>query len=329
MSSITRTTRRGVLAAGIGLPLALPMIARAQGSWPGERPIQLIVPFPPGGGTDVNIRAMGSHFERHLPGARFVVVNRPGAGAEIGYTAAATAAPDGYTLGTVITPSLQTITIERQPRYTLDGFFYVGTVVADPSGFHVAPNSEFRSVADLVAAAKARPGAISVGTAGIGSDDHLLIVELENAAGIRLNHIPFAGQAPTVNALLGGHIQVASMNMGESVALIRNGQVRPMATAGQQRFAMTPDVPTFAEAGLPLTTGVVRSLVVPAATPEPIRTRLATMLAATMRDPAWIAEAERLFIPLHYMGPEETRALVMREAARLREVWQQRPWRDS
>ncbi|WP_372622930.1 Bug family tripartite tricarboxylate transporter substrate binding protein [Falsiroseomonas sp.] len=324
-----RSTRRGVLGAGLGLPLMAPGLARAQGGWPGERPIQIIVPFPPGGGTDVNIRAMTSHFERHLPGARFVVVNRPGAGAEIGYTAAATAAPDGYTIGTVITPSLQTITIERQPRYTLGGFYYLGTVVADPSGFHVAPNSELRSVADLVAAAKARPGAISVGTAGIGSDDHLLIVELESAAGIRLNHIPFAGQAPTVNALLGGHIQVASMNMGESVAMIRDGRVRPLATAGQQRFPMTPEVPTFAEGGYALTTGVVRSLVVPAATPEPIRTRLAAMLEATMRDPAWIAEAERLFIPLRYMGPEETRALVMREAERLRQVWQQRPWRDS
>ena len=326
---MARTSRRGLFAAGLSLPLAVPRLAEAQGGWPGERPIQIIVPFPPGGGTDINIRAMASHFERQLPGARFVVVNRPGAGGEIGYAATAAAAPDGYTIGTIITPSLQTITIERQPRYRLEDFFYLGTVVEDPSGFHVAPNSPLRSVADLVAAAKERPASIAVGTAGIGSDDHLLMIELERAAGIRLNHIPFAGQAPTVNALVGGHIQVASMNMGESVALIRDGQVRALASAGPQRFGLTSDVPTFAESGYPLTTGVVRSLVLPVATPQPIQARLARMLEATMRDPAWRAESERLFIPLRYMGPDETRALVMREAARLRSVWQERPWTDS
>nr|WP_302474581.1 tripartite tricarboxylate transporter substrate binding protein [Roseococcus sp. MDT2-1-1] len=272
---------------------------------------------------------MISHFERHLPGARFIVINRPGAGAEVGYTAMAQAAPDGYTMGTVITPSLQTISIERQPRYRLEDFAFLGSIVEDPSGFHVAPSSPLRTVAELVSYARANPGAVSVGTAGIGSDDHLLMIALDRAAGIRLNHIPFTGQAPTVTALIGGHIQVASMNMGESVALIREGRVRPLATAGSERFAMTPEVPTFREAGYALDTGVVRSLVVPAPTPPEIQARLASMIAATMHDPAWRAEADRLFIPLRYRDAEETRALVFREAEALRAIWQQRPWRDG
>ncbi len=327
------TCRRGVLAAGAGAAiggiLAVPQIAWAQATWPSERPIQIIVPFPPGGGTDVNIRAMTSHFERHLPGARFIVINRPGAGAEIGYTAMAQAAPDGYTMGVVITPSLQTITIERQPRYRLEDFAYLGSVVEDPSGFHVAPGSPFRTLAELVTHARENPGAVAVGTAGIGSDDHLLMIGLEQAASIRLNHIPFAGQAPTVTALISGHIQVASMNMGESVALIREGRVRPLAAAGHGRFAMTPDVPTFREAGYPLDTGVVRSLVTAAAAPTVVRQRLAEMIAATMRDPAWIAEAERLFVPLRYRSPDETRDIVFREAESLRALWRQRSWRDG
>ena len=319
-------TRRGVLAATLG---AAPLAARAQAAWPGERPIQIIVPLPPGGDTDVNIRAMVPFFERHLPGARFIVTNRPGAGGEIGYVAAATAAPDGYTIGTVITPSLQTIAIERTPRYRLEDFAYLGTVVEDPSGFHVAPASPFRTLPDLVAAARAAPGTIAVGTAGIGSDDHLLMLELEDAAGIRLNHVPFAGQAPTVTALLGGHIQVASMNMGESVGLIREGRVRPLAAAGPARFPMTPEVPTFREFGYPIDTRVVRSLVVPAATPAPIIERLSLMLAETMRDPAWIAEAGRFFIPLQYRGPEATREIVLQEYAALRALWARRPWKDG
>ncbi|CAH0193001.1 hypothetical protein ROS9278_01732 [Roseomonas sp. CECT 9278] len=308
---------------------AAPIGARAQAAWPGDRPIQLIVPFPPGGGTDINIRAMVPFFEKHLPGARFVVVNRPGAGAEIGYTAAATAAPDGYTIGTVITPSLQTNTIERTPRYALRDFAFLGTVVEDPGGFFVAPNSPWRNVADLVQAAKAAPGTIAVATAGIGSDDHLLMIEFENAAGVRLNHVPFAGQAPGVTALIGGHVQVASMNMGESVGMMREGRVRALAAAGPARFPMAPDVPTFAEAGFPIDTGVVRSLVVPVATPVPILQRLQAMLAATMRDPAWIAEAERLFIPLQYRSPEDTYRIVWDAERALRALWARRPWKDS
>jgi tripartite-type tricarboxylate transporter receptor subunit TctC len=320
------TTRRGVIAATL---VAAPAVARAQAAWPGDRPIQLIVPFPPGGGTDINIRAMVPFFEKHLPGARFVVVNRPGAGAEIGYTAAATAAADGYTIGTVITPSLQTNTIERTPRYALRDFAFLGTVVEDPGGFFVAPNSPWRTVADLVQAAKAAPGTIAVATAGIGSDDHLLMIEFENAAGVRLNHVPFAGQAPGVTALIGGHVQVASMNMGESVGMMREGRVRALAAAGPARFPMAPDVPTFAEAGYPIDTGVVRSLVVPVATPAPILQRLQAMLAETMRDPAWIAEAQRLFIPLQYRSPEDTYRIVWDADRALRALWARRPWKDS
>ena len=323
-----KSSRRGVIVAGLA-GVAAPAIARAQGAWPGERPIQVIVPFPPGGGTDINIRAMVPYFEKHLPGARFVVVNRPGAGAEIGYTAMAQAAPDGYTIGTVITPSLQTITIERTPRYSLRDFAFLGTVVEDPGGFFVAPDSPWRSVADLVRAAQAAPGTIAVGTAGIGSDDHLLMIEFENAAGVRLNHVPFAGQAPTVTALIGGHIQIASMNMGESVAILREGRVRALASAGPARFPMTPEVPTFTEAGFPIDTGVVRSIVAPAATPLPILARLQAMLAETMRDPAWIAEAERLFIPLKYRSPEATYRIVWDADAALRAMWARRPWKDG
>ncbi|HEY4254117.1 MAG TPA: tripartite tricarboxylate transporter substrate binding protein [Roseomonas sp.] len=322
------TSRRGLMAAGLGV-LAAPGIARAQAGWPAERPIQFIVPFPPGGGTDVNIRAMTSHFERNLPGARFVILNRGGAGGELGYTAMAQAAPDGYTMGTVITPSLQTITIERQPRYKLEDLGYIGTIVEDPSAFHVAPDSPFHTLADLIAHARGKPGEIAVGTAGIGSDDHLLMMAVEAAADVRLNHIPFAGQAPTITALIGNHIQVASMNMGESLALIRDGRVRPLATAGQARFPMAPDVPTFRESGYAIDTGVVRSLVVPAGTPPAIQARLEAMVATTMRDPLWIAEADRLFIPLRYRDARETRELVFREAASLRTLWQQRPWRDQ
>ena len=315
----------------IGASLAgLPFAARGQGAaaWPGERPISFIVPFPPGGGTDVMARAMVPYLERHLPGARFVVLNRPGAGAEVGYSALATAAPDGFTLGVVIIPSLQTITIERTPRYRLEDLAYLGSVVDDPGGFFVAPDSPLRTLADLAAHARANPDKVAVGTAGIGSDDHLLMLGFERLVGARLVHVPFAGQAPTITALLGRHITVAAMNIGESLELVRQGQARPLAQAAPERSALAPDIPTFKEQGFDLAGGVVRGLAVPAGTPAPIRARLEAALLATMDDTAWQAEAARLFQPLRRMDGAAFTQLVRQEAETLRGLWQERPWKD-
>ena len=128
--------RRSLVAAGLA---GAPFAARGQGSWPGGKGTMKLMGRSPGGGTDVMARAMVPYLERYLPGARFVVLNRPGAGAEIGYTALASAPPDGLTLGVVIVPSLQTITIERTPRYRLQDFAFLGSVVDDPGGFFVAP----------------------------------------------------------------------------------------------------------------------------------------------------------------------------------------------
>ncbi len=316
--------RRGLLAGGF----VLPTLARAQTAWPGDRPIGFVVPFPPGGGTDVMARAMVPYLEKHLPGARFTVLNRPGAGAEVGYTAVATAAPDGYTIGVVIIPSLQTIVIERSPRYRLEDFAYLGGVVDDPGGFFIKPDSPWRSLADLASAARAQPGALAVGTAGIGSDDHLLMMAFERAAGVRLNHVPFSGQAPTVTALLGGHIAVAAMNIGESLELVKQGQVRALAQASASRGGLTPEVATFREQGFDAIGGVLRGLVVPVATPAPVRARLEAALLATMDDAGWQADAARLFQPLRRATGAEFTATVHREAVALRALWHDRPWKD-
>jgi tripartite-type tricarboxylate transporter receptor subunit TctC len=318
--------RRRVLLAGA---LAAPAAGvRAQSGWPTERPITIVVPFPPGGGGDVNVRGIVPFLERHLPGARFLVLNRPGAGAEVGYTAVATAPPDGYTLGIFVTPSLQTITIERTPRYRLEDLAYLGGMIEDPGGFFVRPDSPLRGLADPAAFARANPERVAVGTAGIGSDDHLLLMGFERLAGVRMNHVPFNGQAPTVTALLGGHIAVAAMNIGESMALVREGQVRGLAQAAERRPAMAPDIPTFRESGFDLVGGVVRGLAVPAATSEPIVARLAAALEAVMHDPQWQAEAARLFQPLRYHSREDYTRSVQQAAADLRRLWQERPWRE-
>jgi len=200
--------------------------------------------------------------------------------------------------------------------------------VEDPGGFFLAPDSPLRTLADLSGHARANPDRVAVGTAGIGSDDHLLMMGFERLAGVRLTHVPFAGQAPTVTALLGRHITVAAMNIGESMELVRQGQVRGLGQAAERRWAVAPDIPTFREAGFDLVGGVVRGLAAPAATPEPILARLAGALDATMRDAGWQADAERLFQPLRRMERGEYTRFVFDSAAALRRVWQERPWKE-
>lgn len=320
--------RRRPLLAGLSL---LPPAARAQApAWPAERPISIIVPFPPGGGSDVMARAMVPYLERHLGGgARFVVVNRPGAGAEVGYTALAHAAPDGFTIGVIVSPSLQSITIERSPRYRLEDFVFLGSIVDDPGGFFVAPDSQVRNLRDLAAFARLKPDQVSVGTAGVGSDDHLLMIAFARLTGTRLTHVPFQGQAPTVTALLGRHITVAAMNIGESLEPMRQGQVRAIAQAGAGRSDLAPDLPTFREQGFDIVGGVVRGLAMPAATPAPIRARLEAALRATMTDLGWQMEAERLGQPLRRMDGAAFTRLVLSEDMALRRLWQDSPWKDQ
>jgi tripartite-type tricarboxylate transporter receptor subunit TctC len=324
---MSAATRRRLLLGG--LPV-LPGLARAQAAdWPAERPISIIVPFPPGGGSDIMARAMLPYLERHLGrGARFVVLNRPGAGAELGYTATARAAPDGYTLGVIVSPSLQSITIERTPRYRLDDFAFLGSIVDDPGGFFVAPDSPVRDLRDLADLARQKPGAVSVGTAGIGSDDHLLLMAFARMTGTTLTHVPFQGQAPTVAALLGRHITVAAMNIGESLEPMRQGQVRAIGQAGADRSALAPAVPTFRQQGFDVVGGVVRGYAMPAATPAPIRAALEAALLATMVDLGWQAEAQRLGQPLRRMTGAALTRLILAEDAALRRLWQDSPWKD-
>ena len=160
-------TRRGLAAFGMSV-LGAPRLALAA-EWPSERPVQVVVPFPPGGGVDQMARLLLPHVERHLPGARFVVENRAGAGGQIGSEAAFTARPDGYTLGAITSPALMTIAIERRVRYRVADYSFVANVanvVDDPSGLWVAANSPHRSLQDLLAAARRAPATVTLGTTG-------------------------------------------------------------------------------------------------------------------------------------------------------------------
>jgi len=318
--------RLGVAAAAA---FAAPSLLHAQGAaWPNARPIEVIVPFPPGGGVDVMTRLILPHVQARLPGTNFVVINRAGAAGQLGLEAIFNAAPDGYTIGATTIPAHSGIPIERAARYRPLDFTFLANIVDDPNAIFVRADSPIRSFADLITQAKARPGQLTYGTTGVGSDDHIFMLELEAAAGLPpLVHVPFAGSAVLTPQLLGGHLDLAVGNAGEMIALSREGKLRGLAVAAQQRLAQSPEVPTCRELGHDLVAGASRGLLGPPGMPRPVAGRLEEALAGALADPAFTQEAERLFMPLRPLTGEAYREMAAAVDAQLRALWQRRPWR--
>jgi tripartite-type tricarboxylate transporter receptor subunit TctC len=313
--------------------LSAPVVARSQTAppWPQpDRSVEVIVLANAGGPVDTMTRLVMPFVAERIPGMRPVVTNRPGAGGQIGLEATFNAAPDGYTLAATSSPAIVTYPIERTTRYQVTRFSFIANVVDDPGGLFVAANSPMRSLADLVAAAKARPGAVNYGSTGVGSDDHLLVIGFEEVAQIRpMNHAPFNGMAPQATALLGGHIEVGAFNMSEGLALLRDGKIRCLGQAAAQRWSQTPDVPTFREQGFDLISGAQRGIVGPPGLPAPIQQKLEEGFRKALADLGFLHDAERLGLPLNPQIGAAYKAEIERSDRELRALWQRRPWRDA
>ncbi|WP_207792010.1 tripartite tricarboxylate transporter substrate binding protein [Siccirubricoccus phaeus] len=322
--------RRTILAGLAAAPLAAPGIrsVRAQGAAYPDHPLNMVLAFPAGGGTDVAARPLAKIMEKYL-GQPIVVTNRPGAAGEIGFTELARSKPDGYTIGFINTPTIVTIPIERpQARFRLDDFAPVLNIVDDPGAVWVLPDSPIRTVPDLVAEAKKRPGQISYGTSGIGSDDHLAMLALERVADIKLLHVPFAGGAPVRTATLSKQIELAVTNMGEAIGDYRQGMFRPIGQMGTSRWPVMADVPTFREQGFDVVEGSMRGLAAPAGLPRPVLEKLVSAARQAAEDPEWQAVATQLALPLRLLGPDEYRAELVAMRDHYGKLWQQHPWRD-
>ncbi len=324
MKIINGTTRRGLLAASLA---ALPTPSLAQAPWPAARPIEVIVGFAPGGGTDVMVRAIAQFLSAELPGANFVVSNRPGAGGETAYVALQGARPDGYTLGTINTPGYLSLGVQRRVRYDRAQIRLIARLVDDPSAFVVHRDSPYRTLKDLVEAAKRRPGTISVGSSGIGTDDHLGLTLFEAASGTEFIHAPFAGAGPVRNAVLGRQIDVAGINLGEIGML---GQETPLLRAiagmGEQRWDLMPDVPTFREEGYDVLMSSERGIGAPRAIPDEIAQRLEDAMAKVIATPEWAEKVRQLELAMAFLRGREWEAQLPAQLARYQRIWERTPW---
>ncbi len=241
------TTRRQVLAAAgaAGLAGASPL-TRAQQAFP-SRPIRYICPWPAGGSTDAVMRALAESASRAL-GQQVVVENKPGAGGTLGANELVSARPDGYTLAQLPQSVFRLPHMQKMAFNTLTDFTWIACLTGYTFGMVVPATSPIRSIADLVAWAKARPGEFTYGSTGTGTSPHLAVEEFAQRAGIQLNHVPFKGNAENMQAVLGGHVMAASDATGWAPH-VESGRLRLLATYGSQRTRRWPQVPTLDELG--------------------------------------------------------------------------------
>jgi tripartite-type tricarboxylate transporter receptor subunit TctC len=294
----------GTVVAALAILVAGPVVAQA---FP-TKPVQLMVAYPAGGSTDVAARIVAAIAEKEL-GQSIVVVNKGGAGGQVGWTEMSRQKPDGYYIGFINLPALNTVILDpdRKAAFNADAFVPVINQVLDPGIIWVKSDSPYQSLKDLLEAAKRTPNKISAGTTGILSDDHLAILMVEEAApGALFRIVHFEGGAPQMTAVLGGHVEVAFDNVGTVFRRIRTGEVRALAVMDTQRSRFLPEVATTPELGYPtVISSSTRGIAAPKGTPPPVIKRLEQALKKAMEDPEHVKKMEDAGLALRVMVGEE------------------------
>lgn len=292
------------LAAAACSALAAP--AAMAGTYP-DRPVTLVVPTAPAGGTDTIARVMAEALGKRL-GQSFVVDNRPGANGILGVEAGARAAPDGYRLlftyaaSMVVNPSLY----RKLPYDPLKDFAPIAQIGRGGNLLLVRKDLPVATLQEFVDYAKARPDKLSYCSWGAGSGGHLAMESLKKQAGITMVHVPYKGSSPCVNDLMGGQVDAAFADTSSTVEIVRAGRLKALATSGPSRLPMLPDVPTMTEAGFPFRNYAWYGLLAPAGTPPAIVQQLNEAVNATLKDPAFVQRMRELnFSDLPQTTPEQ------------------------
>jgi tripartite-type tricarboxylate transporter receptor subunit TctC len=290
---------------------ALPAVAQPYPS----KAVRMIVPYPPGGGNDTLARLFAAKLSDRM-GQQFVVENRPGAGAMIGTEAAAKSAPDGYTilLSSIATHALSPNLYSRVPYDPVKDFAPITLLGIAPTVLVVPADLPARNLQEFIAAAKAKPGALAYASGGNGTPPHINAEVFKSVAGIDLLHVAYKGGGPALVDLMAGRVQAMLDTAASAMPHVRSGKLRAIAISAPRRSPELPDLPTFAEAGLPqYDTNAWYSMHAPAGTPPEIVRRLNAELVAILKDPEILARFKQLATDPVGNSPEEFAAFVRAE----------------
>jgi tripartite-type tricarboxylate transporter receptor subunit TctC len=317
-----KTIMRSQAAILLGLVCLAPAPATAQ-EYP-LRPVRLIAPFAPGGATDALARLVGQQLSerwRH----QVIVDNRPGAGGNLGAELAARAAPDGYTLLVAGAPHAINMSLYKKLAYDLQrDLVGVNRVAAYPSAIVVHPSLPVKSVKELIALAKRRPGELNFGSAGPGSPNRLAIELFMMMAGVKMVHVPYkGGSGQMIGDLVAGQVQLASIGLPPAMGYLQAGRLRALAVTGAQRSALLPEVPTVSEAGLPgFEVTSWYGVFAPAALPRPLVARIGADIAAALEASDTRQRLEKLGAEPAPLSPEDFARFIRAEVEKWAKVVQ-------
>ncbi|MDB5848846.1 MAG: transporter substrate-binding protein [Rhodoferax sp.] len=305
------TSRRCFTALAALLALGAGAV-HAQADFP-NHPIELVVPFQPGGGTDALARSFADATRKHMPQS-MIIVNKPGASGAIGWQDVINAKPDGYRLA-VVTVELTTLPHMGIGKFTYDDLQPIARLNADQAAITVRAEAPWNTIEEYLAAAKKEPGKISVGNAGNGSIWHLAATALEDKTGAKFNHVPFQGAGPAVLALLGGHIDAVAVSPAEVTTYVAAGKLKMLAVMADQRVKGFEKVPTLKERNIDLTIGTWRGIAAPKNTPPDVVAYLKKLTLAASSEPAFRETLDKQNLGFAYADDVAFKAVMAKDDA--------------
>jgi tripartite-type tricarboxylate transporter receptor subunit TctC len=309
--------RLNTVACSVAVSMLL--AAPAWAAWPEDKPIEVVVGFAPGGGTDLMARKLAPFLQKHLGGkAQFIVVNKPGASGELSNAYVAKARPDGYTLGIVNYPAYLYVPLARKAQYQPEDLRLIARVVDDPTVLVARAESNIGSLQTFVGVLKQAPGTLAVAHNGEGSNGDLVLQLLTAVTGARINAIPYKGTGQQKTDLLGGHVALGTVSAGELPELHKGGKgpLKAIVQFTQKRSQALPNVPTAVEAGVPVFMSSERGVAAPRDVDPTIASRLEKAIADSLKDPEFLATASADAPVLSFMpGAQWAKSMELHTAA--------------
>ncbi len=303
--------RRALLL--LALAAALPMAQAQTGKWP-EKPVRIVVPFPPGGGTDRIARMLAARLSAEF-GQQFIVDNRAGASGMIGTEIVVRAIPDGYTLAVVPSTAVINATLYKLPYDLTKDIAPIAMIATGPLILTVHPSVKATSLKEFIELARAKPGALNFGSAGAGSNLHLAAELFQQMTKTDMVHVPYKGQAPAITNLLGGQIQLIFGGAPSVLPHIKAGKLRGLAVTTEQRWPAIPDLPAVSELLPGFSAGSWHAMLAPAGTPKEIVSRLNQAIADFLKQPDVQEGLRTEGVEPAHSTPEEFARVIAREIA--------------